>query len=67
MGRAETDAIRERYGVSGKADSLLVFHEDPLNPVASVAMTDLPYPTMKDIVEANKFLMLPRLSSQVIF
>ena len=56
-----------KYGVSAKVDTLLVFHEDPLMPVASVAMTDLPYPTMKDIIETNKFLVLPRLSSQVNF
>lgn len=67
MDRADTDKIRARYSVSDKVDTLLVFHEDMQTPVASVAMTDLPYPTMKDIIEANKFLILPRLSSQVSF
>lgn len=65
LGQVDTDGIQKRYGVSSKVDTLLVLHEDILNPVASVAMTDLPYATMKDIIEANKFLMLPRLSSQV--
>lgn len=66
MDRADTDSIRVRYSVSSKVDTLLVFHEDPHTPVASVAMTDLPYPTMKDIIDGNKFLVLPRLSSQVL-
>lgn len=65
MDRVDTDSIRARYSVSNKVDTLLVFQEDTGTPVASVAMTDLPYPTMKDIIEANKFLVLPRLSSQV--
>lgn len=65
MDRADTDSIRARYSVSNKVDTLLVFHEDMHTPVASVAMTDLPYPTMRDIIEGNKFLVLPRLSSQV--
>lgn len=66
MDRADTDNIRTLYSVSNKVDTLLVFHEDMHTPVASVAMTDLPYPTMKDIIEGNKFLVLPRLSSQVL-
>ncbi|MPC13941.1 DnaJ subfamily C member 16 [Portunus trituberculatus] len=67
MDRADTDTIRARYSVSNKVDTLLVFHEDMHTPVASVAMTDLPYPTMRDIIEGNKFLVLPRLSSQSVF
>ncbi|KAK4305788.1 hypothetical protein Pmani_022334 [Petrolisthes manimaculis] len=67
MDRSDTDSIRVRYSVSSKVDTLLVFHEDPYTPVASVAMTDLPYPTMKDIIDGNKFLVLPRLSSQSVF
>ncbi|XP_068204150.1 dnaJ homolog subfamily C member 16 isoform X2 [Palaemon carinicauda] len=67
MDRADTDSIRTRYSVSNKVDTLLVFHEDLHTPVASVAMTDLPYATMKDIIEGNKFLVLPRLSSQNVF
>lgn len=67
MDRADTDSIRQRFSVSNKVDTLLVFHEDMHAPVASAAMTDLPYPTMKDIIEGNKFLVLPRLSSQSVF
>ncbi|CAL4095406.1 unnamed protein product, partial [Meganyctiphanes norvegica] len=67
MERSDTDSIRARYGVSNKVDTLLLFLEDSFTPAASVAMTDLPYPTMKDIIEANKYLLLPRLSSQAVF
>ncbi|XP_076028926.1 dnaJ homolog subfamily C member 16 l(3)80Fg isoform X2 [Oratosquilla oratoria] len=67
LDKPDTDAIRVKYGVSSKVDTLLVFHEDPHTAVASVAMTELPYATMKDIIEGNKFLILPRLSSQAVF
>ena len=65
MGLPETESTRQRYGVSSKVDSLLVLHEDASHPVASVAMANPPYQAIKDIIEANKFLTLPRLSSQV--
>lgn len=42
-----------------------MFKEYP-KPVASLSMADIPHKLMKDLVENNKFLNLPRLSSQVI-
>lgn len=65
MDRGDTDSIRTRFSVSNKVDTLLMFHEDMHTPVAFVALPDLPYATMKDIIDGNKFLVLPRLSSQV--
>jgi hypothetical protein len=56
--------LRSRFGVQKAMDSLMVFKENP-KPVASLSMTDIPFNLMKDLVENNKFLILPRLSSQV--
>ena len=66
MGLRSTEGIVSRYSVSSKVDTLLIFNEDPSTPSASVAMADLPYATMKDIIESHQYLLLPRLSSQVI-
>ena len=58
--------IVKRYNVPKTTDSMLVFHEDPKTPVASVSMQDLALTTLFEVVESHQFLRLPRLSSQVI-
>nr|CAG4646174.1 EOG090X049L [Macrothrix elegans] len=59
--------IREQFNMPISLDSLLIFQEDSNHPAARLSMTDLPYSTMKDLIESNKFLQLPRLSSQLVF
>lgn len=62
---SETSAqLRQRFSVPPNMDSLLLFHEDDKRPAARLSMADLPYSTLKDVIEANKYLQLPRLSSQ---
>nr|SVE76936.1 EOG090X049L [Daphnia lumholtzi]SVE77533.1 EOG090X049L [Daphnia lumholtzi] len=56
--------IVEKFGIPSKLDSLLLFQEDRDRPAARLSMADLPYSTLKDIIETNKYLQLPRLSSQ---
>ncbi|XP_018022171.1 dnaJ homolog subfamily C member 16 isoform X2 [Hyalella azteca] len=67
IGLRSTEAVVSRYAVSTKVDTLLVFREDASTPAASVAMADLPYATMRDVISTHQFLMLPRLSSQSVF
>lgn len=43
----------------------MVFQEDKDRPAARISMQDLPYSTLNDVINANKYLQLPRLSSQV--
>lgn len=57
-------ALRLRFGVQKGVDVVLVFKEGP-KPVASLSMVDIPHNLMKDLLQNNKFLILPRLSSQV--
>ena len=64
----------KRFGVptSAQTDTLLLFHEKHPSdadhvPVASMSMKDLGISTMSEVIDANLFLQLPRLSSQSIF
>lgn len=61
-----THKIQERYKIHPSLDTVLIFNEDPARPVASISMSDIPTQTLNNIVAANKYLALPRLSSQDI-
>lgn len=60
----KTAKTQEMYKVHPSLDSLLMFNEDPKRPVASISMSDIPTQTLNNVVSANQFLALPRLSSQ---
>ncbi|KAI1309437.1 DnaJ -like protein subfamily C member 16 [Halotydeus destructor] len=64
------EAAREftgRYGIDIKMDSLLIFNEYISRPIATLSALELKSQLMNDVLEANKFLTLPRLSSQMTF
>lgn len=65
LGHENTKEIQKRYKISPETETLLLFNENAARPVASLSMTVIPVQTMRDIVSANKYLLLPRLSSQV--
>lgn len=44
----------------------MIFNEDLSRPVASISMTDIPSQTLNNVIGQNKYLALPRLSSQEI-
>ncbi|XP_046332432.2 dnaJ homolog subfamily C member 16-like [Haliotis rufescens] len=56
--------IMKMFGVNHNRETLLMFNEEVSSPVASVAMQQLPRKTLDEVIESNKFLLLPRLSSQ---
>lgn len=58
--------IQERYKIHPSLDTLLIFNEEPTRPVASISMSDIPTATLNNIISANKYLALPRLSSQAM-
>lgn len=64
MNTGEADKIQENYKVHPSLDTLLMFNEDSIRPVASISMNDIPSETLNNIVSANQYLALPRLSSQ---
>lgn len=60
----ESKRLIEKYKVNQNLDTLLLFNEDSDRPVASVSMTDISSQTLTNIISANQYLALPRLSSQ---
>merc|ERR1712088_1159518 len=64
---AGTKRTVDRFQVDVKQDTLLLFQEDSEEPVARLAMTDLPTNTILSVIEQHQFLQLPRLSSQKVF
>ncbi|XP_021948075.1 dnaJ homolog subfamily C member 16 [Folsomia candida] len=59
------NVFRQNYGIPDGMDSIFVFKELE-KPVASLSMTEISQKLMSDLVENNKFLILPRLSSQTV-
>lgn len=62
--KPECKNVIERYKINQNLDTLLLFNEDSLRPLASISMSDIPLETLHNIIKANKYLALPRLSSQ---
>uniref|UniRef100_A0A1B6DHU2 DnaJ homolog subfamily C member 16 n=1 Tax=Clastoptera arizonana TaxID=38151 RepID=A0A1B6DHU2_9HEMI len=56
--------IQAKMQVPPDMDTLLLFNENTDRPVASVSMADIPVQTLQDVINSNKYLLLPRLSSQ---
>ncbi|KAM7310143.1 dnaJ homolog subfamily C member 16 [Ixodes scapularis] len=68
LGRPESESLRRRYaGVGPRQESLLVFNEHTAGPVALLSMAELDPQALRDVLSANRFLILPRLSSQLLF
>jgi len=65
--KGDAKEIIERFKVNVRKDTLLVFQEDGTQPVASLAMDDIPTNTIVDVMEKHQFLQLPRLSNQKVF
>ncbi|CAG7836807.1 unnamed protein product [Allacma fusca] len=61
---SQDSELKNKYGLSKAQDNILLFKEYSVKPVATLSMSDIPYGLMKDLLENNKFLVLPRLSSQ---
>jgi DnaJ family protein C protein 16 len=59
--------VLKRFGLSqtSQMDTMMVFQENADTPVATASAKDLSLSSMSEMLEANQFLQLPRLSSQV--
>ncbi|XP_069683345.1 dnaJ homolog subfamily C member 16 [Periplaneta americana] len=62
-----TENIQKKFKVPLDIETLLLFNENINRSVASLSMADMPIKTMQDIINSNKYLVLPRLSSQGMF
>ncbi|XP_041378311.1 dnaJ homolog subfamily C member 16-like [Gigantopelta aegis] len=58
--------LMKRFGVNQNHESLLLFNEESV-PVATISMKQLQRKTLDEVIEQNRFLILPRLSSQKHF
>ncbi|XP_064461330.1 dnaJ homolog subfamily C member 16-like [Ornithodoros turicata] len=68
LGRPEAASLRRRYaGVGDRQESLLIFNEHLSSPAALLSMAELDPQALRDVLSANQFLILPRLSSQLLF
>lgn len=65
MGSMDTIETQKQFKVAHDADTLLIFNENHSRPIVSLSMSDIPVNTMQDVISRNKYLVLPRLSSQV--
>ncbi|KAJ1527591.1 hypothetical protein ONE63_007554 [Megalurothrips usitatus] len=66
IGSMDTAEIQHQFKVAHDADTLLVFNENHSRPIVSLSMADIPVNTMQDVISRNKYLVLPRLSSQTL-
>ncbi len=57
--------IMNRYRIDHKMNSMLIFNEDISRTTATLSVSELKPQLMRDVLESNKFLLLPRLASQV--
>uniref|UniRef100_A0A2S2QAW4 DnaJ subfamily C member 16 n=1 Tax=Sipha flava TaxID=143950 RepID=A0A2S2QAW4_9HEMI len=67
FGLYECRSTRDRYKIPHDKDTLLILKENIRYPAAHLSMTYIPMVGLRDIIESNKYLTLPRLSSQEVF
>ncbi|CAG2121141.1 unnamed protein product, partial [Medioppia subpectinata] len=66
-GNEASRQILTRYRVDPKMNSMLIFNEDITRTTATLSVFELKPQLMRDVLESNKFLLLPRLASQAMF
>ncbi|CAG9862646.1 unnamed protein product [Phyllotreta striolata] len=66
FGFVDSHELKVKYQVPHDMDTVLLFNENTSYPMASVSMKDIPTPTLHQVISANNYLILPRLSSQEI-
>ncbi|XP_045161432.1 dnaJ homolog subfamily C member 16-like [Mercenaria mercenaria] len=60
-------AVMSKYNINRNRETLLMFNEETVSPVASISMQQLTRASFDEVIEGNKYLALPRLSSQKFF
>lgn len=61
------EAVMRKYNVNGNRETLLMFNEETTVAIATISMQQLSRSSFDEVIEGNKFLILPRLSSQKFF
>lgn len=63
----ECQSTRDRYKIPHDKDTLLILKENTRHPAAHLSMPYIPMVSLRDLMDKNKYLTLPRLSSQEVF
>ncbi|KAL4220901.1 DnaJ molecular chaperone y domain [Mactra antiquata] len=61
------DTVLSKYNINKNRETLLMFNEEVTSPVATISMQTLSRASLDEVIEGNKYLTLPRLSSQKFF
>ncbi|XP_013386220.1 dnaJ homolog subfamily C member 16, partial [Lingula anatina] len=62
-----TEEVWDTFNVQRFRETLLIFNENVQSPVATLSTNQIARHTMDEMIESNKYLILPRLSSQKVF
>ncbi|XP_063378538.1 dnaJ homolog subfamily C member 16 [Cydia fagiglandana] len=66
MTARDSTNVTARYKVQRHIDTMVLLKEDSPEPAATVSTTEIPTKTLRELIEANQLLTLPRLSSQAV-
>ncbi|CAG9095554.1 unnamed protein product [Plutella xylostella] len=66
MTAPDTSNVTARYKVQPNADTMVLLKEESAAPAATVSTGEIPTQTLRDLIDANQMLTLPRLSSQSV-
>ncbi|XP_047988249.1 dnaJ homolog subfamily C member 16 [Leguminivora glycinivorella] len=66
MTARDSTNVTSRYKVQRHIDTMVLLKEDSPEPAATVSTTEIPTKTLRELIEANQLLTLPRLSSQAV-
>ncbi|CAH1775721.1 unnamed protein product [Owenia fusiformis] len=64
---ADIREFSSKYRASKGMETLMIFNDDPVRPAATLSTRTLARSSIDELLDAHKYLILPRLSSQPIF
>ncbi|XP_068629703.1 dnaJ homolog subfamily C member 16 [Battus philenor] len=66
MTSRDSQNVTSRFKAQRNADNMVLLKEDSESPVATVSTSEIPTQTLRQLIDANRLLTLPRLSSQSV-
>ncbi|CAG5011375.1 unnamed protein product [Parnassius apollo] len=66
MSARDSQKVTARFKAQRNADSMVLLKEDSASPAATVSTAEIPTHTLRELIDANPLLTLPRLSSQSV-
>ncbi|XP_055863327.1 dnaJ homolog subfamily C member 16-like [Biomphalaria glabrata] len=66
-GAPESQNLVKRFNINKHRETLMLWNEVTESPLASLVMQQFSRSTIDEVLSTNKYLILPRLSSQAVF